>query len=582
MDPHDGQTNANSNTQEPQQGLSFGRPTPAGPMVAQGSEPLPMASFPWHLAPRILNLPFPGVPNLLPDINGCMTPYHASYYAPDSWAVQVMPPEDYWKWVREQDEVPSDHEQDLEDDLPDLLPAAAAPEVLNNGTQSSPAPPSLNTAEDDGFVVPPSACATLGVFECSPGQHALDYGRHIMHCRRRGAVPQVLLTFVSTGSEAAHLLPAVQSISTGRRAALSPPMSLPIGPTAACPSPKPVLMEPAAIRSSPPSLPMEPATAQSSPISLPVGSAAIRPSLTPLPKDQGASRELPASRPMGSADSGSTQDFFQIGSAANLIGTSRLDRKRSNRSYIKPWGLQRILTYTLVEQEAAKLQLPMPPITDADVHTYCDVPGAQHHPVQSVFPPVYINIRFLDKIEITAEELMTFFPGHLKWHDAMYRLLQNGWTRPDMTKFINYARGLTEEEGLKRPTTLTWIKDADQEILKDGQHKYKDRPPFKTTGFTTKGWVPHEERYARDVVDYFLVDLADGIVNFPDGNGARLLTRAVRTAIARGDTEVKLSQIHHYIRSNLLIFPPMQSMVAQMKAGTHPDVASLVKARTLW
>jgi hypothetical protein len=68
-----------------------------------------------------------------------------------------------------------------------------------------------------------------------------------------------------------------------------------------------------------------------------------------------------------------------------------------------------------------------------------------------------------------------------------------------------------------------------------------------------------------------LVDLADGVVEYPEGDGARLLTRAIKLAIARQDYDVRLIEIHQYIRANLLIFPIMPSMVEAMMAGRHPD-----------
>jgi hypothetical protein len=81
------------------------------------------------------------------------------------------------------------------------------------------------------------------------------------------------------------------------------------------------------------------------------------------------------------------------------------------------------------------------------------------------------------------------------------------------------------------------------------------------------------------MVDYFLVDLADGVVHLPEGEGARLLTRAIRLALNRGDYNVKLSQTRQYIRENLLMFPSLPSLVGQMRAGRHPDTEAILRAR---
>jgi hypothetical protein len=78
-----------------------------------------------------------------------------------------------------------------------------------------------------------------------------------------------------------------------------------------------------------------------------------------------------------------------------------------------------------------------------------------------------------------------------------------------------------------------------------------------------------------------MVDLADGVVHFLEGTGARLLTRAVRHAITRGHNDVKLSQLKQYVRENLLMFPPLPSMTQQMVSGAHPDYAAFLNLRDL-
>jgi hypothetical protein len=82
----------------------------------------------------------------------------------------------------------------------------------------------------------------------------------------------------------------------------------------------------------------------------------------------------------------------------------------------------------------------MPFVGPSDVRLYCHNPRTPFNAIRSTFPPDYVDIRLLGNIEISAEELLTFFPGHLKWNDAIYRLTQNGWSHNDMVQYINYAR----------------------------------------------------------------------------------------------------------------------------------------------
>jgi hypothetical protein len=255
-------------------------------------------------------------------------------------------------------------------------------------------------------------------------------------------------------------------------------------------------------------------------------------------------------------------------SAAELIANNR-DNKQ--REYARPWGLQRMLTHDLVSSVAARLHVPMPSISDADVRLFCHSEDSPFQPLRSTIPPVYVDIRYLCNMEISAEEILTFFPGHLKWHDAIFRLAQNGWAPSDMSNYVNFARDLEPPNRMRANTVLKLVQAADQVILYRQNGSTIGRPSWRTTNFTTNGWVPYTGRYAFGTIDYFLVDLADGVVNFPEGDGARLLTRAVRLAVAQGHVGVRLSEIQQYIRVNLLIFPPLPSMFKSMLAGRHPD-----------
>jgi hypothetical protein len=263
---------------------------------------------------------------------------------------------------------------------------------------------------------------------------------------------------------------------------------------------------------------------------------------------------------------------------SQLIGKKR---HNSRHKIVGPWGLQRIVTHAFVEQQAAKLGMMTPTVTDADVHLYCFTPKSPIHPIRSTVPPENIDIRFLRSIEISAEELLSFFPQHLKWHDAMYRLVQNGWTATDMAHFMNHARGWTnpDAQGFTANTLLKWLQAADKDILGAEKSGSTGRNTWKTTCFTTKGWVPCQHSVYREMFDYFLVDLAGGVMHWPEGDGARLLTRAVRHAVIHGNRNVKLSQIQQYLRANLLIFPPLLPLVTQMVEGEHLDKVAQLRAR---
>jgi hypothetical protein len=219
-----------------------------------------------------------------------------------------------------------------------------------------------------------------------------------------------------------------------------------------------------------------------------------------------------------------------------------LSSHNRKREYAKPRGLQRMLTYNFVKSAAERLGVPTPIVGPSDVSFHCHNPRSPFNSIMSTFRPDYVNIRLLGDIEISAKELLTFFPDHLLWHDAVYRLRQNGWTHNDMAEYINYVRDLKPLYNVNHYTTNHQVQHADEVILLREHSNTASRPAFRTTNFTTKGWVPREKKTPRDT-DYHLVDLADGVVEYPEGDGARLLTRAIKLAIARQDSDVRLSGI---------------------------------------
>ncbi|KAJ4364596.1 hypothetical protein N0V83_009192 [Neocucurbitaria cava] len=256
--------------------------------------------------------------------------------------------------------------------------------------------------------------------------------------------------------------------------------------------------------------------------------------------------------------------------AAQLISKRKFGL-RLKRSI--PWGVQRILTRTIVEQQAAIQRISVPLILDDGVRNYCHS-SAPFDPVYNTFPPASVDIRLLRPISITVEELLTFFPNHLKWHDAIYRLAQNGWSCGDMAKYINLSRGLLPKGARRGNTILKWLQAADKDILGLDRSGSTGRKSWKTTCFTVKGWTPYPNIRGPGVIDYRLVDLADGVAQWPENQGARLLTRAVKHAIMHMNRDVRLSQIQGFIRENLLMIPSLNTMIKEVNNGKHPDVVA--------
>jgi hypothetical protein len=135
-------------------------------------------------------------------------------------------------------------------------------------------------------------------------------------------------------------------------------------------------------------------------------------------------------------------------SAADLIGGRRNRRARETATLL-PWGLQRILTHEFVQDIAKKHGVPMPPIANTDVQLYCHFTTIHSDPRASTFPPFTVDLRFLGDIEVSAEELLMFFPDHLKWNDMIFRLAQNGWMPTDIARYINFTHGLQPPDHMR-------------------------------------------------------------------------------------------------------------------------------------
>jgi hypothetical protein len=194
-----------------------------------------------------------------------------------------------------------------------------------------------------------------------------------------------------------------------------------------------------------------------------------------------------------------------------------------------------------------------------------------------------VDIRLLGNLRITAAEILTFFPNHLKWVDATYRLVQNGWTPAEITSYVNYVRQLSGDAAEKTSHVRELGKKAEKEITGLYTGAYSIRPRFKTINFTAKTWAfPKLLGMDAQPIDYFLVDLADGVVHWPLFSGAHLFTRVIRFAVDRGYRYVRLSQIHDFIRDFNLRLPLLPAMALMGKnRGLNPDVVVLNELKAI-
>ena len=271
--------------------------------------------------------------------------------------------------------------------------------------------------------------------------------------------------------------------------------------------------------------------------------------------------------------------------AASLLGNDIGIMVRQIRI---PVGLQRITTQQAVDKAAQEQNILSPPILDTDVTRYWSSHQTKPtHALKSFATPVNIDIRILGNLRITAAEIIAFFPNHFKWHDCIFRLVQNGWPHADIAKYINHIRQLDGANAETGKNIAAHSNAATKALLGASRKDLKKKVDLKwrTTCFVTKDWLPPSQIGGHEVhliQDYFLVDLAEGLVKWPTGSGARILTRAVQTAVHYGHRHIRLSQLGQYVRDAEINRPWLQPMAMRgldRTRGVHPDVVVLDEVR---
>ncbi|OCK77626.1 hypothetical protein K432DRAFT_115133 [Lepidopterella palustris CBS 459.81] len=184
--------------------------------------------------------------------------------------------------------------------------------------------------------------------------------------------------------------------------------------------------------------------------------------------------------------------------------------------------------------------------------------------------PMNADITLLGTVEITAEELLTFFPAHLRWFNCTIRLASNGWTQSDMANFVNWSRALLEPNTVRSNTLTHRIRMADEAIY-GTRLGVKNRRKNPTTDFTAASWIK-PTRSGGPPIDYRLADLADGVVRPPTDRGRRELSMAVEYAMENRHMDLKLSDAEGLIareKFSKRLAPLLKP--SELKRGSNPD-----------
>ena len=139
----------------------------------------------------------------------------------------------------------------------------------------------------------------------------------------------------------------------------------------------------------------------------------------------------------------------------------------------------------------------------------------------------------LPPCQIGAVELMTFFPHHSQWPEVGLRVYRNGWDHSDVARIQLHARGTLDKQAYtKRYDALK------HQILRNGRIFF-NMADFKpsahnhlltaVTSYDAANYAPRDD-IAHLLVDATLVEIAEGVVNWPTGQDRGIVTQAIEYA----------------------------------------------------
>jgi hypothetical protein len=164
-------------------------------------------------------------------------------------------------------------------------------------------------------------------------------------------------------------------------------------------------------------------------------------------------------------------------------------------------------------------------------------------PLNSVCAGASVNIKYLGDFDVSGVEILTYFPLHTIWRAPCWRLMSHGWIAVDIAKFQLWSRDITDFNGVDRTVyqhqfkhTREWA--GSSKAIKASDTDLKLGEIDEARGFHNAN---------RNLEDYRLIDLADGVAHTPTGGDKGVLTAAIEHAVAVKNESVMLSGQKDYI-----------------------------------
>lgn len=198
--------------------------------------------------------------------------------------------------------------------------------------------------------------------------------------------------------------------------------------------------------------------------------------------------------------------------------------------------------------------------------------------ISAPFPSRDIDIGILD-IDVSAEEILTFFPNHLLWSKVICRLLRNGWDERSMTAYINYAHNLQEDECL----AVTEMEEvANMAMDKEFGSRYRKQARLSSS-FRTRWPELHNLRPSKwdyqgrksGAPDADIATLASGVIFWPEGIARGPLTECILLADKRPWQYFNLNDVARYVNQRPELWLEMP------EDGTNHDVDGLRRSKMM-
>lgn len=213
--------------------------------------------------------------------------------------------------------------------------------------------------------------------------------------------------------------------------------------------------------------------------------------------------------------------------------------------------------------------------------SFVDGSGADSKLLQYILPSRDIDITRL-AIDVSVEEILTFFPAHLQWSSVMGRLLRNGWDENSLVSYFNYSRNWHKDDPHFQTAAkiVQYVNNASRRQF-GGTYSLTARrsPAFQREWPAMSDMAPRAFRYdghGRVGHDVSLRRLADGVVFWPTGSARGALTVAVELAL--NDFEGAYSLEHVNILARL---EDGACALKQTLDGSNHDRDGLRRARAI-